>query len=128
MNESDYNVTYGSTLSFDLTLSGDAVNNPNSNAIFGTTFALSLFDSTFINTLLNPNGPVLEIDIAAGTGGITVTPFTPAATATLATPPSTGVPEPSSLFLLGVGLAACGYLRARRGRQPTHQRFNPSQS
>ena len=124
-NESDYVVTFGTSLSFDITLSGDAINNPNPSATFGTRFSLDLFDSIGNPLLTNdPNGSVLNVDIAAGTGMTTVTMFPgpqgqpPAASATPVTPPTpSGVPEPSSLFLLGISLVGFGYARYRQSRR-----------
>jgi hypothetical protein len=107
---------YGSTIHFQLTLSGPAVGG---SAPSGSSFAFSLYDSTGTVPLLttDPNGSVLTINVNAN-GSTSVETFpqspnnlTPVATASV-------VPEPSTLALAAcmppAGLAAWRRKRATK--------------
>jgi hypothetical protein len=110
LNELTYAYTYGSTVSFDVTLMQSMAGGTS-----GSTFAFSLLDSDG-----NPEG--------TGTGGALVTiTINPGLTTTLATgfPAGfggsvtqrgvTAVPEPSTLFVGGLGIIAlAGWSRLRR--------------
>jgi hypothetical protein len=110
-NDGDQALTYGSTLTFRLTLSGDAVNSPGS-ADSGTTFSLFLQDPS-LNPLLtnNPAGSVLDTDIPAGSNAVTSTSFATSPGGAMIVPEATAAPAPASLPLALVGL---GLLAARR--------------
>jgi len=91
--------TYGNSLGFLLTLSGQAIDSP--GGTFGTSFALSLYDAAGITPLLttDPNGSVLTVNLNANgttlaqTFPQSATNHTPAAIVTAS------VPEPSSIIL-----------------------------
>src|SRR5262249_4279155 len=96
--------TYGSTLSFQVSLDGPALNSPDGVSSSGTTFAFSMF-SDAAGTI-----PTLTTNIAAGfaftidvnlDGTTTVTNYS---AQTTVLPVISGVPEPSSLALLGIGV------------------------
>jgi len=113
-NDSNQAFTFGSSLSFDVTFSGNAVNPLPS----GSTFSLFLLDSNgnpvladtslsdpnaspggqVFDIFLNPDGTTSQADYPSPGGGPSV------ATTTLVPPAVTTVPEPSALALLGVGL------------------------
>jgi hypothetical protein len=109
-NELNQAFTYGSTFSFVLTFSGDALDNPTNNGL-GSTFRLFLLDGSG-NTLPPnmPNSPIGEVlDIDLNPDG-TTTAFTfPFIDASGALQPAVAtavvIPEPSALGLLGLGLA-----------------------
>lgn len=84
---------------FTLTLGGQAINAPSATATVGTTFGLGVLDPNF-TPLYGNNDPVLRIDINPTDPHPSVT--------TVISPPIrlSAVPEPSSLALLIVGLAA----------------------
>ena len=73
-NEFAQDLTFGSSVTFIVDLSGPAVNSPNGNLI-ETSFFVTFYSPGFSSVLLtnNPNGPAGEIDIANGL--ITTTPF-----------------------------------------------------
>jgi hypothetical protein len=117
--------TYGTSLSFDLTLSGPALGGP--AGTFGSSFALSLYDAAGITPLLttDPNGSVLTVDLNAdGTTSAQLFPQSPtnSTPAASASPVGAVVPEPSSLVLLvstlPAGMVVLRRLRGRRAPYP----------
>jgi hypothetical protein len=96
---------YSSTITFEVSLFGPALSSPNGTATSGSAFAFSMFSNS-AGTM-----PTLTTDTTDGfafivnvnlDGTTTVTDFSPETTIT---PLSATVPEPSSLGLLGIGLA-----------------------
>jgi len=121
-NDAFQGFTFGSRFSFDLTLSGLALDQPGGTS--GSSFALSLYQSDGNTPLLttDPNGSVLTINLNADgvpsvqTFAQSPTDNTPVATASLVG----NLPEPSSLLLLAAALP--GWLIAvRYGRQRARQ-------
>jgi hypothetical protein len=95
--------TYGSNFSFQLRLSGPAVGG--SGGVFGSSFALSLYDAAGINPLLttDPNGSVLTVNLNTnGTASVQSFPQSPTDNTPIATasPAVTASPEPGSMVLL----------------------------
>lgn len=109
-------LTYGSTLSFDLSLYGPALSSPDGVSTSGSTFAFSMF-SDAAGTI-----PALTNDTTDGFGFIvnvnpdgstTVTDYSDQTTVE----PETGAtttPEPGSLLLVATGLIMIAALRLRR--------------
>ena len=114
-NEYTQPITFGTYIQFDLTLSGDALHNPNGDG--GGSFYLDFFDSSG-NMLLADNSEALEIDINPD-ASLSVTTFPLAENGENPVVSISAVPEPSTLLLLagaaGSGLcclSACSLLRA----------------
>jgi hypothetical protein len=115
--------TFGSTLSFQVSLFGPALASPNGTATSGSAFAFSMF--------FDPAGtiPTLTTDTTDGfaftvsvnlDGSTTVTNYS---AQTSVQPASSSVPEPSSLTQLGTATILIGELlwlkrRASHGQRP----------
>ena len=100
-------ISYGTSISFNLDISGPATTTPDPNNL-GSAFALSLYDTNF-NPLLttDPNGSVATILLNADTT-TTIETFPsspgsgPAATVQFL---GNTVPEPSTIVIAGIALA-----------------------
>ncbi len=108
--------TFGSTLSFQVSLYGPALSSPDGTSTSGSTFAFSMFS--------DPAGtmPALTTDTTDGfaftvdvnlDGTTTVTNFS---SQTTVVPATRAVPEPGSLALMaaGIGLWLAFHLRLQR--------------
>ena len=107
--------TFGSMISFDVSLYGPALSSPDGVSTSGSTFAFSMF-SDAAGTV-----PVLTTDMADGfaftvnvnlNGTTTVTDFS---AQTTIVPVTSGTPEPSYLLLVGASLVGSFVLHLRRG-------------
>ena len=99
--------TYGSKISFFLSLTGAAVGNPSPGAIGGTDLAFYLLDGSD-NPLLtdDPNGTVFDASIAPKTGQVSFATFTNNGGPSVVS--VTAVPEPGSMLLLLSGVMMIG--------------------
>jgi hypothetical protein len=118
--------TYGTTISFAVSLYGPALSSPDGMSTSGSTFAFSMFS--------DPAGtmPVLTTDTTFGTaftidvnldGSTTVTDNsaqTNVTPAMMSSPPPGGVPEPGNLILSGSALVCLSLLRIFKWRPPLH--------
>lgn len=95
--------TYGSTLSFDVNLSGPALSAPDGASTSGSTFAFSMFSDVAGKT------PALTSDTRDGfaflinvnlDGTTTVTDYSTQTTITVGAGPASTVPEPGTVALL----------------------------
>ena len=102
--------TYGSTLSFDVSLYGSALSSPNGVSTSGSTFAFSMY-SDAAGTI-----PVLTSDTTDGfaftvnvnlDGSTTATNYSDQ---TNVESPSSAVPEPNNLLLVATGLTILGVM------------------
>jgi hypothetical protein len=105
--------TYGSTLSFQVSLDGPALTSPDGVSSSGSTFAFSMFSDAAgtipIFTTNTTEGFAFIIDVNLD-GTTTVTNFSAQTTVV----PITGaIPEPSTLALLGIGVIGLGIMRRR---------------
>jgi PEP-CTERM motif len=101
--------TFGTTISFDVSVYGPALSAPNGTATSGSTFAFSMFSDA------DGTIPALTTDTVDGfaftvgvnlNGSTTVTPFS--------SETNVSTPEPGTFVLLGTALACVGVLRLRR--------------
>lgn len=127
-NDYFQSVVYGSTLTFDLGLSGPALSSPDGTSASGSAFAFSMFsDAAGTQPALTSDttdGFALTVGVNLD-GSTTVSNFS-SETAISAAGGSTSVPEPDGLALAGAGfaLALIGVYRRRRspdGRLTTEQ-------
>jgi hypothetical protein len=116
LNELTYNFSPGTSVSFDVTLSGPALSG-GAPAGATTTFALTLFDASGNPSSTGPGGSIATIVINED-GSTTGTPYGPVSeggpTATVVL--LGAVPEPSTLLLSLIGfgaLAGCYVIRWR---------------
>lgn|ERR1700722_19568606 len=109
--------TFGSTLSFEVSLYGPALSSPNGTATSGSTFAFSMFSDAAGTT------PTLTSDTADGfaytvnvnlNGTTTVTDYSSETGVVAATGPVGVVPEPSNIVLILAAIVCCGAMRRRR--------------
>jgi PEP-CTERM motif len=109
--------TFGSTLSFDVSLFGQALSAPDLISTSGSTFAFSMFsDAAGTVPALTTNttdGFAFTVDVNLD-GTTTVTNFS---TQTSVVPATSGVPEPGTLTLIALGgVAFAGFARGQRLR------------
>lgn len=108
--------TFGSALSFSLSLYGPALSSPDGVSTSGSTFAFSMFsDAAGTIPALTTNttdGFAFTVDVNLD-GSTTVTNFSPQTNVVSVT---SGVPEPNSLALVGTAVAMLGTWRLRRQR------------
>jgi hypothetical protein len=117
LNDLLENVTFGSSISFTLTLSGPGVSTPDAN-LPGTSFGLTLYDLNFDPLLTtDPGGTVITINVNPdGSTGVETFPSddsggAPVGSAILQT---LAVPGPGSLMLLTTAFVAlCPYWLVR---------------
>jgi hypothetical protein len=112
--------TYGSTLSFQVSLFGPALSSPDGTSTSGSTFAFSMFsDAAGTMPTLTTNtteGFAFTIDVNLD-GTTTVTNFSLQTTVVPATAPP-AIPEPSSLPIIAAAIAVwlAFYVRPQRSR------------
>jgi hypothetical protein len=121
-NEYTQGITFGTTITFNLDLSGPAIDSPNGDG--GGSFYLTFYD-TLGNTILtnNPNNAAFEVDIN-GDGSTTPTAFPNASGGTsvvtyVGPTEVSAVPEPSMALLVAGGLLGIAALRRRRALKPS---------
>ena len=114
-NDVQFSFTPGSSLSFDLAATS------NVDAIAPDTFTFAIFDNTFSEIpTTNPNWSFLELDLPTpNTGMVVITSGSTSDSGVDVPAPSyfqgaETVPEPSTMLLLGTGLAALARWRRRR--------------
>ena len=109
--------TFGTTISFAVSLNGPALSSPDMVSTSGSAFAFSMF-SDAAGTI-----PALTTDTTDGfaftvgvnlDGTTTVNNFSPE---TIVGPAPTGTPEPGSLALFGTALVCWSAIRFRRQRR-----------
>lgn len=106
--------TFGSKLSFQVSLSGPALSSPDGTSTSGSTFAFSMF-SDAAGTI-----PALTADTADGfafTVGVSLdgtTPVTNSSAQTTVVPVTPAVPEPGTLPLMAAGMGLWLAFRFRR--------------
>lgn len=112
-NELSYNFTYGSTLSFDVTLSGAALSGGGQS---GSIFGFTLYDGSGNAQSPTKNPPTVAI--AINTDGSTAgTTYFASGFSGSVTQAVSAVPEPSTMFLGTIGIAGLlGWHHIRRCR------------
>ena len=106
--------TYGSTLSFDVSLYGPALSSPDGVSTSGSTFAFSMYSDAAgtipVLTSDTTDGFALTVDVNLD-GTTTLTDYS---AQTAIGPQTSPVPETGSLLLVATGLAIIGVVLRRR--------------
>jgi hypothetical protein len=100
-------ITFGTTVSFLVTLGGAALNSPNGTSTSGSVFAFSLYDAAGTTPLLSSAADGSVVDLAVNLNGSTTATTESVAAATV-------IPEPGSCVFLAIGLAGLALARFRR--------------
>jgi len=108
-------LTFGSSISFIVSLYGPALSSPNGTSTAGSTFGVGLYDSNQSPILTDQiSGFAGELDVNLD-GSIAVLPFANGRLPSVFSA-STTLPEPGAGWLLGLGVASLAAIRrARRG-------------
>lgn len=112
--------TYGTTLSFEITLSGSEINPSTVQPFSGTMLTFALEDSTQTGLNAGPlNGEAVDLNVNQTVApNVSTQTYGPASGnyPTVTITPCAAVPEPSSMILMGLGLGAV--IAVGRSRRP----------
>ena len=109
LNDLLENITFGSSISLTLALSGSGITSLNPN-LPGTSFGLSLYDANFNPQLTtDPSGTVVTINLNPnGSTSVQTFPSNNSGGAPVGSATPVATPEPSSFVLLSIGLVIMG--------------------
>jgi hypothetical protein len=104
--------TYGSTLSFEVSLFGPALNSPDGTSTSGSTFAFSMFSDAAgtIPALTTDTIDGFAFTVDVNLDGTTTVTNSSAQTTVVPTTGPSAIPEPGSFVLLGTAAALLGTL------------------
>jgi hypothetical protein len=117
VNDTAYNdyfegLTFGSVLSFMLTLSGPAISDPNGTSTAGTTFGVGFYDASQ-NSILTGDSSGFAAEVNINLDGSTTPTVFDSASGGPSVATIQAVPEPASFGLVG-GIAGIIFMRFRR--------------